>query len=222
MSASTPSPRAQSHQWTIWREWRASILDAKTRIKLCEIWCSVPILVEAKARDKYSLEIVQSSVLTHHSLQTLSLWYTPRVDAPNTQHLILPLTPLFLIHFKILLYFFYNWNFIPFNFFSPFSLAQCLVTTILLSVSVKSFFCLFCFDFWILNTNDSIKHLSFSLWLTLVTIMSCKFMHVFTNDRISFFSWPSNTLLHTYTYTFIYSFIHQRTFRLFPYLDYCE
>ena len=53
------------------------------------------------------------------------------------------------------MYLFYNWNYVPFEYFSPFSAPQNLEPTILLSASMSSVF-------QIPQISDSIQYLSLS------------------------------------------------------------
>ena len=57
-----------------------------------------------------------------------------------------------------------------------------------------------------------------------LSIMPSRLIRVVTNGRNFFFLWLNNIPLCMYMYIlyFLYPFIHQWTFRLFPYLGYCE
>ena len=54
-----------------------------------------------------------------------------------------------------------------------------------------------------------IQHLSFCVWLTLLSIMSSRFNHVITNGKISFFFY-SLIILHYVYIHFLYPFIHEK------------
>lgn len=72
----------------------------------------------------------------------------------------------------------YHWIFI-----TPFPFPQPLVTTVLVSFSMRS---TFSFPF-ILHISDIIQYWFFTFWLISLNILLSRFIHVVSNGRVSFF-----------------------------------